>query len=185
MRATWILPLCLCAVSLVGADLKVSSYEVLPGSYYKHLGTKFDRDLLPAGEDGKVSRKGFLTDGKISYVLQTGICYSFWRAKPEESCVSFMLTLEKPETVSAIKVYGQNLNGIYRVLKAAAEYGEDEISMEPAGEAISISDAEKKKRDWTITVPCGKKAQFVKVTVWTGPNNYLNITEIKLIGAEK
>ena len=89
--------------------------------------------------------------------------------------------LEKPQKIASIQVFGQNLSSMYTVLKASAECGEDEIGMEPAGQ-IAVPEAERKKRDWQLTIPCGKKAGILKVIVWTGPDHYLNVTEIKLLG---
>ena len=51
---------------LTGGEVKIDRYEVLPGNYYKHFGTKLDSDLLPV-KDGRTVRKGLLTDGKIRY----------------------------------------------------------------------------------------------------------------------
>ena len=180
MKATLMFAMLASAAVLTGGEVKIDRYEVLPGNYYKHFGTKLDSDLLPV-KDGRTVRKGLLTDGKIRYAPGTGVCYVFWHSKPEDSCVTFSLMLEKPQKMASIQVFGQNLSSMYTVLKASAECGEDEIGMEPAGQ-IAVPEAERKKRDWQLTIPCGKKAGILKVTVWTGPDHYLNVTEIKLLG---
>ena len=112
------------AAVLTGGEVKIDRYEVLPGNYYKHSGTKLDSDLLPV-KDGRTVRKGLLTDGKIRYAPGTGVCYVFWHSKPEDSCVTFSLMLEKPQKIASIQVFGQNLSSMYTVLKASAECGED------------------------------------------------------------
>lgn len=87
------------AAVLTGGEVKIDRYEVLPGNYYKHFGTKLDSDLLPV-KDGRTVRKGLLTDGKIRYAPGTGVCYVFWHSKPEDSCVTFSLMLEKPQKIA-------------------------------------------------------------------------------------
>ncbi len=172
------------ALSLVtavsGQDIKVKKYDVIPGNYFKHYGARLDRDLVTSA-DGTVSRKKLLFDGKLDYAPQTGICYVFWRVKPEECFISFHLELEKETEIGSIEIYGSNLSGIYGVAKASAEISEDEITFEKAGE-VSADEAANAKRLWKLMIPCKRKAAFVKVTVWTAENKYLNITEIKITG---
>lgn len=170
------------ATVVSGQEIKIKKYEVIPGNYFKHYGTKLDLDLVTS-EDGTVSRKGLLTDGKLDYAPRTGICYVFWRVKPEECFISFNLELEKESEVGSIEIYGSNLSPIYGVAKAAAETSEDEITFDKAAEVAA--DAEiNAKRPWKLVIPCNRKVTFVKVTVWAVENKYLNITEIKLTGKQ-
>jgi hypothetical protein len=173
-------------LSLLGTVLSaqnavIKKYEVLPGNYFKHYGTSLDLDLKLDEDQKIIGRKGLLTDGSLDYAPKTGICYVFWRAKPEDSFISFNLELEKETEIGNVEIYGSNLSPIYKVVKAAVETSEDEISFDKAGE-VAADDKINAQRPWKLTIPCNKKAKFLKITVWGGENNYLNVTEIKLTG---
>lgn len=164
-----------------GQEIKVKKYDVTPGNYSKHYGTKLDLDLMVSENGRTFSRKGLLLDGKLDYAPKTGICYVFWRVKPEESFVGFNLELEKEIEIGSIEIYGSNLSKMYQVAKASAEISEDEITFEKVGE-VSAGEETNMRRPWKLVLPCNRKAAFIKVNVWAAENKYLNVTEIKLTG---
>lgn len=158
-------------------EVKIRNYEVSPGSYAKSYGTSQDLDLV-VDKDGKVHRKGLLTDGKVFYGRTWCVCYVFWRVPDKDAFISVDLTLEKPSEIEKVEVYGCNDSPMYAVTKARLEDLGDGISTD----VLSESDQPVFNRTvWKMTLD-GKnqKTGNLKVTVWTGGSKYLHLTEIKV-----
>lgn len=177
-----VLSLVIASAVLQADSLKIEKYDVNPGNIFKHFGTQLDKDI-EVDKDGKITRKGLLTDGILAYAPSVGICYVFWRVTDEESFVRFQLKLAGPSNIEKVVVYGENLSDIYAVTKAIVESANDEISAEKIGEFI-VKD--KVPQAWSLEIPCNnKEGQTLNVTVWTKGSSYLNVTEIQVYGKAK
>jgi len=83
-----------------------------------------------------------------------------------------------PETeVAAVKVEGFNHSKMYMVSHAELRGSPDAMTFTPATAAFGVN-AEPKGAVWSITMPGCGQAKYILLTVWTGGNNYLNITRI-------
>lgn len=155
--------------------IEIKNYEVYPGNIYKLYWNRADRDWLDAGDAQK--RLGLLTQKTDKPLTQTPLCYNFWRADPAESYIAILAELNEETEVAAVKVDGLNHSKMYMVSHAELRGSPDAMSFTPATAAFGV-DAEPKGATWSITMPGCGQAKYILLTVWTGGNNYLNITRI-------
>ncbi len=155
--------------------IEIKNYEVYPGNIYKLYWNRADRDWLDAGDAQK--RLGLLTQKTDKPLTQTPLCYNFWRAAPAESYIAILAELNEETEVAAVKVDGLNHSKMYMVSHAELRGSPDAMSFTPATAAFGV-DAEPKGATWSITMPGCGQAKYILLTVWTGGNNYLNITRI-------
>lgn len=90
-----------------------------------------------------------------------------------------MIELPRAVEVAAVTVQGSNHSGMYSVSHAELSGSLDGLLFDEVS-AIMPPLAGEAGPGWEIRLPGCGAARFLLVTVWTGPNNFLNLCKIKV-----